>query len=51
MDPRRRSIFHDTGHYHGFLHRLDVPSSGLVLLAASVFAAFNVAIFSVRLSV
>ena len=31
-----RPIFGDVGHYHGFLHRLDVPSSGLILVAASI---------------
>eukprot|EP00931_Biecheleriopsis_adriatica_P075384 TRINITY_DN49255_c0_g1_i1.p1 TRINITY_DN49255_c0_g1~~TRINITY_DN49255_c0_g1_i1.p1 ORF type:complete len:207 (+),score=25.15 TRINITY_DN49255_c0_g1_i1:146-766(+) len=32
-------IFMDTHHRHGFLHRLDVPSSGLIL-AAKTYEAF-----------
>ncbi|OLQ15054.1 hypothetical protein AK812_SmicGene765 [Symbiodinium microadriaticum] len=36
-----RPIFEDPGHYHGFLHRLDVPSSGLILVAASYEAYYD----------
>ena len=34
-----RPIFQKTGHHQGFLHRLDVPSSGLVV-ACKTFEAF-----------
>ncbi|CAE7904851.1 unnamed protein product, partial [Symbiodinium necroappetens] len=34
-------IFEDPGHYHGFLHRLDVPSSGLILVATSYEAYYD----------
>ena len=34
-------IFHDPKHQHGFLHRLDVPSSRLVLVAKSYKAFYD----------
>ena len=34
-----RQIFRDASHHHGFLHRLDVPSSGLVVVSKT-FEAF-----------
>ena len=34
-------ILWDTSHQHGFLHRLDVPSSGLILVAASYRAYYD----------
>ncbi|CAK9098822.1 Pentatricopeptide repeat-containing protein At5g02860 [Durusdinium trenchii] len=37
----RRRLFEDVGHHHGFLHRLDVPSSGLVVLAKSYVAFYE----------
>eukprot|EP00929_Paragymnodinium_shiwhaense_P063231 TRINITY_DN31602_c0_g1_i1.p1 TRINITY_DN31602_c0_g1~~TRINITY_DN31602_c0_g1_i1.p1 ORF type:complete len:992 (-),score=166.77 TRINITY_DN31602_c0_g1_i1:612-3587(-) len=37
----RSAILEDIGHQHGFLHRLDVPSSGLILCATSYSAYFD----------
>ncbi|CAE7561882.1 rluD, partial [Symbiodinium sp. CCMP2456] len=34
-------IFGDAAHWHGFLHRLDVPCSGLVLLATTYEAFYD----------
>ena len=34
-----RRIFRDASHHHGFLHRLDVPSTGLILVSKT-FEAF-----------
>lgn len=39
--PRLWRILGDAGHRHGFLHRLDVPSSGLVLVAKTYTAYFD----------
>eukprot|EP00434_Breviolum_minutum_P040048 symbB.v1.2.035580.t1/scaffold4828.1/size34219/4 len=36
-----RHLFNDLDHHHGFLHRLDVPSSGLVLLAKTHVAFYD----------
>ena len=35
------AIFNDSKHQHGFLHRLDVPSSGLVLVAKTYQAFYD----------
>ena len=37
----QRPIFGDSSHNHGFLHRLDVPSSGLILAAESYEAWYD----------
>ena len=34
-------IFHDASHHYGFIHRLDVPGSGLVLAAKSYSAFYD----------
>eukprot|EP00435_Cladocopium_sp_Y103_P019358 s3756_g4.t1 len=34
-------IFHDASHHYGFIHRLDVPGSGLVLAAKSYNAFYD----------
>ena len=36
-----RPIFQDPDHNHGFLHRLDVPSSGLILVAKTYEAFYD----------
>ena len=38
---RRCPILKDSTHLHGFLHRLDVPSSGLILLAKTYEAFYH----------
>ncbi|CAE7938800.1 TRAP1, partial [Symbiodinium sp. KB8] len=37
----RAPIFQDPGHNYGFLHRLDVPSSGLILVAKTYEAFYD----------
>ena len=37
----RHPIFHDEVHQRGFLHRLDVPSSGLILVASTYEAFYD----------
>lgn len=39
--PSCRQCFEDVDHNYGFLHRLDVPSSGLILLARSYEAFYD----------
>ncbi|CAK9098870.1 unnamed protein product [Durusdinium trenchii] len=38
---RRFPIFEDASHQHGFLHRLDLPSSGLIAMAKSYQAFYD----------
>ena len=37
----RAPIFDDSNHFRGFLHRLDVPSSGLILVTKTYEAHYN----------
>ena len=38
---KRHPIFNDEAHQRGFLHRLDVPSSGLILVASTYEAYYD----------